>query len=105
MDHTAPMYQPLSFRFTEDGFFSDARRETLSPSDRALLEQFEQDRDQALYRLGLGERQSGQSPSWQFLYLLSDLFFKIRPGLCQKADGEKRHSGLGIASDCIFQNK
>ena len=76
MEHTAAMYQPLSFRFTEDGFFPDARRETLSPSDRALLEQFEQDRDQALYHLGLGEREPGQSPSWQFLYLLSDTFFK-----------------------------
>ena len=76
MEHTAAMYQPLSFRFTEDGFFPDARRETLSPSDRALLEQFEQNRDQALYHLGLGEREPGQSPSWQFLYLLSDTFFK-----------------------------
>lgn len=76
MEHTAAMYQPLSFRFTEDGFFPDARRETLSPSDRALLEQFEQNRDQALYHLGLGERELGQSPSWQFLYLLSDTFFK-----------------------------
>lgn len=76
MEQTSAMYQPLSFRFTEDGFFPDARRENLSPADRALLEQFEQDPDQALYHLGLGEREPGQSPSRQFLYLLSDLFFK-----------------------------
>lgn len=76
MEHTTAMYQPLSFRFTENGFFPDVRRETLSPSDRVLLEQFAQNPYQALYHLGLGECEQGQSPSWQFLYLLSDMFFK-----------------------------
>ena len=63
MEHTTAMYQPLSFRFTENGFFPDVRRETLSPSDRVLLEQFAQNPYRALYHLGLGEREQGQSPS------------------------------------------
>ena len=76
MERTAALYQPLSFRFTEDGFFPDVRREQLSPADGKVLEQFEQDRDLSLYHLGLGERRTEWGASAQFLYLLSDAFFK-----------------------------
>lgn len=76
MERTAVLYQPLSFRFTEDGFVPDVRREQLSPADGKVLEEFEQDRVLALYHLGLRERQPDWGASTQFLYLLSDGFFK-----------------------------
>ena len=76
MEQTAALYQPLSFRFTEDGFFPDVRWEQVSPADRKVLAEFEADRFLALYHLGLRERQKDFDASAQFLYLLSDAFFK-----------------------------
>ena len=76
MERTAVLYQPLSFRFTEDGFFPDVRREQVSPADGRVLAEFEQDRFLALYHLGLRQRQKDWDASAQFLYLLSDAFFK-----------------------------
>ena len=76
MADTSMRNQPLQFRFTEDGFFPDSQPQTLSQADRELCARFESDRDTALYHLGLGERGTNRSPSWLFLYTLSDLFFK-----------------------------
>ena len=76
MERTDGVYQPLSFRFTEDGFFPDVRWEQVSPADGKMLEEFEQDRFWALYHLGLRQRRKDWDASAQFLYLLSDTFFK-----------------------------
>lgn len=76
MERTDGVFQPLSFRFTEDGFFPDVRWEQVSPADGKMLEEFEQDRFWALYHLGLRQRRKDWDASAQFLYLLSDTFFK-----------------------------
>ncbi len=66
----------LSFIFTPDGFYADARPGQLSQQGQALLERFQENRLQALYQMGLEERPEQLGPSGEFLFLLSDAFFK-----------------------------
>lgn len=66
----------LQFIFTPEGFYPDACPQALSDRDRELFAQFEEDRFEALYRMGLRGREENLSPAAAFLYLLSDTFFK-----------------------------
>lgn len=67
----------LRFIFTDDGFLVDDRGETLRPELQSWKECFQQDRYQALYRLGVAERPAGFDLAGGFLHLVAEHFFRL----------------------------
>lgn len=61
---------------TETGYIVDAQPELLTEDGRALLQSFEQNRDTALYQLGLTELPGGAEPAFRYLQLVSAAFFR-----------------------------
>jgi non-specific serine/threonine protein kinase len=67
----------LQFVFLEDGFQVDYPTIELEAEQEEWKRRFLEDRYLALYQFGLGERPGQLSPSAQFLYQLSDRFFRV----------------------------
>ena len=72
---------PLELVLTADGFTPEPLFEQSAEEDNTLLAQFRVDRYEALYRLGLGERPEGMSPSAQYLYTVAEEFFRALTSL------------------------
>ena len=72
---------PLELILTADGFTPEPLLEQPAGEENTLLAQFKADRWEALYRLGLGERPEGLSPSAQYLYTVAEAFFRALTSL------------------------
>lgn len=70
----------LNFLFTEEGFCVDDRGETLSENVLSWRDQFEENRFLSLYRLGFVEKPKEFNATGQFLYQVSDTFFRVLTG-------------------------
>ena len=72
--------QTIHFLFTEDSFCVDDRNEPLSEPALSWKKQFEEDRFAALYQLGFVENPAVLDGAGNFLYQLSDAFFRVLTG-------------------------
>ena len=62
--------------FTENGYIMDSLPEQLTEEGQALLHTFAQDRNAALYQLGLREQPAGGDAAFRYLYLVASAFFR-----------------------------
>ena len=58
--------------FSESGYILDSTPDSLTPQGRVLLDSFAQDKNSALYRLGLGGVPADADPAFRYLQLVSE---------------------------------
>ncbi len=63
--------------FTHSGYIFDSVPEELTKEAALKQKEFIDNRDKALYELGLTELPAGGDPAYRFLYLVSSTFFKV----------------------------